>query len=214
MLRVHVSMKFSHEPIKRTPITLYLDTQPETPIETSTDRMGVAVFEIPAASGKVVINGAARYHGRLEGDIEIELWSPTDSGSVVEHGAPSGGATGSIAYPDMQTRTLKVNDHEVITDSEGYLVDLGDWSEDFVRAQAAYEELELSSEVWEVIRFLRDFYERHQVQANVREIIKHFRTVWGSELGSNHYLHSIFPHGGPQKQGNRLAGLMRTKGEH
>ncbi len=31
---------------------------------------------------------------------------------------------------------------------------------------------------------------------------------------SNRYLHQIFPNGGPQKQGNRLAGLLRTKGEH
>lgn len=214
MLRIHVSMKFSNEPVKRTPVVLYLDTQPQQAIESTTDRVGVAVFDIPAASGKIVINGAARYHGRLEGDVEIQLWSPTDSGSVVEHGAPGGGDTGSIAYPDMQTRVLKVNGRDVLTDSEGYLVNLGDWSEDFVRAEAAYEDLELTSEIWEVIRFLRDYYERHQVQANVREIIKHFRTVWGPELGSNHYLHKIFEHGGPQKQGNRLAGLLRTKGEH
>ncbi len=89
----------------------------------------------------------------------------------------------------MKTRTLEVNGHEVLTDSEGYLVDLGDWSEDFVRAQAACEGLALSDEHWEVIRFLRDFYERHQVQANVREIIKHFRDVWGKERGSNRHLH-------------------------
>lgn len=27
-------------------------------------------------------------------------------------------------------------------------------------------------------------------------------------------LHRLFPRGGPQNQGNRLAGLLRTKGEH
>ena len=102
----------------------------------------------------------------------------------------------------------------VQTDSEGYLVNLGDWSEDFVRAEAEYEGLDLTDENWEVVRFLRDFYETHGVQANVREIIKHFRKVWGKDLGNNHHLHAIFPRGGPQKQGNRLAGLLRTKGEH
>ena len=214
MLRIHVSMKFTKQPVKRTAVNLYLDTQPEHPIEGATDRIGIAEFDIPPASGKIMVNGAARYHGRLEGDIEIELWSPTDAGTVVEHGVPGGGASGSIAYPGMQTKSLKVNGHEVLTDSEGYLVDLGDWSEDFVRAQAAQEDLVLTDEVWQVIRFLRDFYERRGVQANVREVIKHFRNVWGAEHGSNHYLHEIFPHGGPQKQGNRLAGLLRTKGEH
>jgi tRNA 2-thiouridine synthesizing protein E len=114
----------------------------------------------------------------------------------------------------MQTRTLRVGKHEVEIDSEGYLVNLSDWSEAFVRAQAEQEGLMLTDEIWEVIRYLRDFYEQHEVQANVLETIKHFRKTWGPERGSNRYLHRIFPRGGPQKQGNRLAGLLRTKGEH
>lgn len=214
MLRIRVSMKFTNDPVKRTPVNLYLDTDPEHPIEGGTDRTGVATFDIPPASGKVVVNGSIRYHGRLDGDIAIELWSPTDADSVAEQGAPGGGDSGSVAYPNMQIRKLRINGHEIETDSEGYLVNLGDWSEAFVRAQAESENLPLTDEIWEVIRFLRDFYERRQVQANVREIIKHFRKVWGPERGSNRYLHAIFPRGGPQKQGNRLAGLLRTKGEH
>jgi tRNA 2-thiouridine synthesizing protein E len=207
-------MRFSNTAFKRVPVSIYLDTDPEHPIQGNTDRSGMADFDIAPASGKIVINGAARYHGRLEGDVEINFWSPTDAGSVDEFGIPGGGESGSIAYPGMQTRLLKVNGHEVLTDSEGYLVNPGDWSEEFVRAQAEYEGLTLTDEVWQVIRFLRDYYEKRQVQANVREIIKHFRKVWGPELGSNHHLHAIFPRGGPQKQGNRLAGLLRTKGEH
>ncbi|MDV3239710.1 MAG: TusE/DsrC/DsvC family sulfur relay protein [Gammaproteobacteria bacterium] len=213
MLRIHVSMNFTHEPLKRTPVSLVLDTDPTHPIEGSTDRMGIAEFDIPPASGKIVISGGTRYHGRLEGDIEIGLWSLTDSDAVDERGAPGVGG-GSTAYPNMKTRKLKVNGHEVVTDSEGYLVDLADWSEDFVRAEAEYEGLELNSQHWEIIRFLRSHYEKHMVQANVREIIKHFRKVWGPEQGSNRYLHDLFPRGGPQKQGNRLAGLLRVKGEH
>lgn len=213
MVRIHVSMNFTHEPLKRTAVSLVLDTDPEHPVLGSTDRNGTAVFDIPPSSGKIVINGGTRYHGRLDGDIEIGLWSLTDGDAVDDRGAPGVGG-GSTAYPNMKTRTLKVNNHEVLTDSEGYLVDLSDWSEDFVRAEAAYEGLELTSQHWEVIRFLRSHYEDKMVQANVREIIKHFRKVWGEEQGNNHYLHDLFPRGGPQKQGNRLAGLLRTKGEH
>ena len=213
MVRIHVAMNFTHEPLKRTPVNLVLDTDSSHPIVVNTDRNGVASFDIPPASGKIVIAGSTHYQGRLEGDIEIGLWSLTDGDAVDAHGAPGGGG-GSTAYPNMKTRALKVNGHEVLTDSEGYLVDLADWSEDFVRAQAAYEGLELTSQHWEVIRFLRSHYEAHQVQANVREIIKHFRKIWGEEQGGNRYLHDIFPRGGPQKQGNRLAGLLRTKGEH
>lgn len=52
------------------------------------------------------------------------------------------------------------------------------------------------------------------MQANVREMIKRFRKKWGPEKASNRYLREIFPRGGLQQQGNRLAGLLRIKGEH
>ncbi len=109
---------------------------------------------------------------------------------------------------------IPVNGRMVLTDSEGYLCNLDDWSEDFARALADQEGLELTDEHWEVIRFLRDHYREHGVQAQVRAMIRHFSERWGIERGSNRYLHDLFPRGGPQKQGNRLAGLLRTKGEH
>jgi tRNA 2-thiouridine synthesizing protein E len=111
-------------------------------------------------------------------------------------------------------RHISVNGRLVEVDSEGYLCNRDEWSEDFARALARDEGLELTEEHWEVIRFLRDHYHEHQVQAQVRIMIRHFSAAWGPERGNNIHLHDIFPRGGPQKQGNRLAGLLRTKGEH
>lgn len=111
-------------------------------------------------------------------------------------------------------RTLTVGGREVPTDVEGYLLDLGDWSEDFARVLAREEGLQLTAEHWEVIDFLRAYYQEHGVQAQVRVMVQHFEQAWGPAHGNNHYLHDLFPIGGPQKQGNRLAGLLRTKGEH
>jgi TusE/DsrC/DsvC family sulfur relay protein len=111
-------------------------------------------------------------------------------------------------------RMLLVNGQPVATDVEGYLKNLEDWSEDFARAQAEAENLTLTEAHWQVIYFLRAYYEEHRVQAQVRAMIPHFSKLWGPELGNNHHLHAMFPVGGPQKQGNRLAGLLKTKGEH
>lgn len=122
--------------------------------------------------------------------------------------------TDSPAIPDVFTKILLVKGRPVETDSEGYLKDRDDWSEDFVRALAQSEGLELTDEHWQLITFLREYYAEHGVQAQVRAMIWHFSKVWGPERGNNHYLHDLFPRGGPQKQGNRLAGLLRTKGEH
>jgi tRNA 2-thiouridine synthesizing protein E len=111
-------------------------------------------------------------------------------------------------------RTVQVNGKSVATDVEGYLKNLDEWSEAFAQAQAKAENLELTQAHWQVIAFLRAYFEEHRVQAQVRAMIWHFTQTWGPERGNNHHLHELFPIGGPQKQGNRLAGLLKTKGEH
>lgn len=111
-------------------------------------------------------------------------------------------------------KLLRVGDKDIELDQEGYIQDMDAWSEDFARALAAEEGLTLTDEHWQVIHFIRERYAERHVQPQVRDMIKHFREVWGPERGNNHYLHELFPKGGPQKQGNRLAGMRRTKGEH
>lgn len=114
----------------------------------------------------------------------------------------------------IYTRKVMVDGKEVLTDQEGYILNMDEWSEGFARAQAEQEKLVLTDEHWDVIHFIRTYYEEHNVQAQVRDMIRHFRDAWGPERGNNHHLHEIFPMGGPQKQGNRLAGIRKTKGEH
>lgn len=114
----------------------------------------------------------------------------------------------------IYTQTLVVDGREVLTDPEGYILDMDAWSEGFAVAQAAKEGLTLTEEHWQVIQFIREYYEEHNVQAQVRDMVKHFRQAWGPDKGNSRYLHDIFPMGGPQKQGNRIAGVRKTKGEH
>ncbi len=121
---------------------------------------------------------------------------------------------GKIYYPNMQTQKTTVDGVEILLDGEGYLLDLDQWSKEFVQVRAAAEQLELTDEHWEIINFIRQYYEDNNVQAPVRDMIKHFKKRWGKEKGNTRYLHKIFPLGGPQKQGNRLAGVRKPKGEH
>ena len=114
----------------------------------------------------------------------------------------------------IYTKALMVDGREILTDPEGYILIMDEWSEDFARAQAEREGLALSDEHWEVIHFIRAYYEDHSVQAQVRDMVMHFRAAWGAERGNSRHLHDIFPMGGPQKQGNRIAGIRKTKGEH
>ena len=109
---------------------------------------------------------------------------------------------------------VRVANQDVMTDQEGYIQDMDQWSADYALALAKVEGLTLNDDHWQIIHYIRDYFVENQVQATVRHMIKHFREVWGPERGNNHYLHDLFPKGGPQKQGNRLAGIRRTKGEH
>lgn len=213
MASITVIMKTTREPVKRIPVTIQQGNADRVSV-VDTDRNGVAAFPGITGSGRVFVDGRPHYQGPLDRDIVVELWTLGAGNTDAGDGAPQGIGGGSIAYPSMQTRPLMVNGKEVLTDSEGYIVHPAEWSEDFVRALAADEGLSLGEDHWEVIHHLRDFYNRKHVQCTVRDMIKHFRGVWGKEKGSNKYLHELFPKGGPQKQGNRLAGLLRTKGEH
>lgn len=211
---VSVTMKLNHEPVKRIEVCLQVDDATQPVLAAWTDRNGQALFQVGHKSGQISVDGRIQYQGPLGGEIKIELLSLTGGETAVGNGAPPGIGGGSIAYPSMQTRTVQVNGIAILTDSEGYIVHPSEWSDDFARALATQEELVLTDEHWEVIRYLRDYFATHHVQCTVRDMIKHFRTQWGPEKGNNRYLHEIFPNGGPQKQGNRLAGLLRTKGEH
>lgn len=121
---------------------------------------------------------------------------------------------GKIYYPNMQTKTTVVDGKEILLDGEGYLLDLDEWTEEFVDVRAKEEGLELTEEHRDVINYIRDYYDKNNVQAPVRDMIKHFKKSWGKEKANTRYLHEIFPLGGPQKQGNRLAGVRKPKGEH
>ncbi|HEX8978830.1 MAG TPA: TusE/DsrC/DsvC family sulfur relay protein [Parasulfuritortus sp.] len=123
-------------------------------------------------------------------------------------------AVNSTSPYAIYTRALMVDGQPVLTDPEGYILNLDEWTEGYANALAEQEKLVLTGEHWEVIRFIRAYYDEHGVQAQVRDMVKHFRELWGTEKGNSRYLHDIFPIGGPQKQGNRLAGVRKTKGEH
>ena len=114
----------------------------------------------------------------------------------------------------IYTRKLLVGGREILTDPEGYILHMDEWSDAYAVALAQQEGLTLTDEHWAVIGFIRDYYEEHSVQAQVRDMIRHFRATWGADRSSSRYLHDLFPLGGPQKQGNRLAGIRKTKGEH
>lgn len=106
---------------------------------------------------------------------------------------------------------LVVDGKEFEVDEEGYLANINDWVEGVATAMAAEDELELTDEHWDIIRFLREYYEEYQIAPAVRVLTKAVAKRMGKDKGNSKYLYSLFPYG-PGKQACRYAGLPKPTG--
>jgi dissimilatory sulfite reductase related protein len=106
---------------------------------------------------------------------------------------------------------IEVNGKSYETDEEGYLVNLGEWTEDVAKHIAQTENVEMSSNHWEVVNFLRNYYEEYQIAPAVRVLTKAIGKQLGPEKGNSQYLYELFPYG-PAKQACKIAGLPKPTG--
>jgi tRNA 2-thiouridine synthesizing protein E len=107
--------------------------------------------------------------------------------------------------------SIDVAGKAVETDEEGYLVNLNEWSEDAAKILSAQDNLELTESHWEVIHFLREYYDEYQIAPAVRVLTKAIGKKLGKEKGNSKYLYELFPYG-PAKQACRFAGLPKPTG--
>lgn len=96
-------------------------------------------------------------------------------------------------------------------DEEGYLVDISVWNEDLANLIAKDEDIEMDDDHWEVVNFLRDYYEEYQVAPAIRVLTKAIKKSMGPEKGNSGYLYELFPYG-PAKQACKIAGLPKPTG--
>ncbi|MDD5248113.1 MAG: TusE/DsrC/DsvC family sulfur relay protein [Rhodocyclaceae bacterium] len=94
-------------------------------------------------------------------------------------------------------------------DSEGYLVDPMEWDEQAAVVLAKSENIDLESEHWIVIRFMRSYYDEHQIAPDARHAIKHLEQAVGA--GARNRLFELFPFG-YVAQACRIAGMRRPRG--
>jgi len=108
-------------------------------------------------------------------------------------------------------KEIEVNGKTIELDDEGYLTNLDDWDETVANALAQQDELELSENHWEVISFLRDYYDEYQIAPAIRVLTKAVGKKLGPDKGNSKYLYELFPYG-PAKQACRFAGLPKPTG--
>ncbi len=106
---------------------------------------------------------------------------------------------------------IEVNGSSYETDEEGYLLDLSEWNEDIAKVIAQGENVDMTENHWEVVNFLRDYYNEYQIAPAVRVLTKAIGKQLGEEKGNSKYLYELFPYG-PAKQACKIAGLPKPTG--
>ena len=106
---------------------------------------------------------------------------------------------------------IEVNGKSFETDEEGYLAKLNDWEKDVATVMAKEDDIELSDDHWEIINFLREYYEEYQIAPAVRVLTKAVGKKLGKDKGNSKYLYELFPYG-PGKQACKFAGLPKPTG--
>ncbi|MCY4150044.1 MAG: TusE/DsrC/DsvC family sulfur relay protein [Gammaproteobacteria bacterium] len=107
--------------------------------------------------------------------------------------------------------TLEINGQSFETDEEGYLANLSDWSSELAEAMAQHDGCDLTENHWEVVNFLREYYDEYQIAPAVRVLTKAIGKRLGKDKGNSRYLYELFPYG-PAKQACKYAGLPKPTG--
>src|SRR5690606_17717642 len=98
----------------------------------------------------------------------------------------------------------------VRTDEEGYLVDPSDWNPEVAQTLARREGVELTDEHWAVLRFMRDYYDEHQIPADARFVIRYLARERARGDEARDVLFELFPYG-YVKQACKIAGMRKPR---
>lgn len=94
------------------------------------------------------------------------------------------------------------------TTTQGYLLDWLSWTPETATCIAQQEQIQLTPLHWDIIYFLRDYYQQYQTTPPMRVLVK----VLQKNLPQHHLdspsLYRLFPLG-PVKQGCKIAGLPK-----
>lgn len=95
-------------------------------------------------------------------------------------------------------------------DSEGYLIEPGDWNEALAKKFASEEELVLSDGHWNVIKYMRNYYDEHLTAPDSRFVVKYLTDELNYGKDAKKQLFKLFPYG-YVKQACKIAGMKRPR---
>lgn len=111
----------------------------------------------------------------------------------------------------MKEAAVYVRGRRIELDESGHLLNLGDWNEEVAERLAEEEGVELIEEHWEIINFVRGYYQEFKFSPSYKVLIKGLAQKFGHDRYDGAYLYGLFPDG-PARQSSRIAGLPKPCG--
>jgi TusE/DsrC/DsvC family sulfur relay protein len=107
-----------------------------------------------------------------------------------------------------EAMSMETNIEMPARDAEGYLVEPAQWNAEVATLLADEQGITLEADHWDVLRFMREFYEEHQVAADARFTIRHLDQHYPGQ--GRKRLFELFPYG-YVAQACKLAGMKRPR---
>jgi tRNA 2-thiouridine synthesizing protein E len=105
---------------------------------------------------------------------------------------------------------IEIEGIKIPTDEEGYLVDPAQWNEAVAARLAQNESVVLGEVHWQAIRFMRRYFEEHQIAPDARFVVRHLAKECGLGDEARKRLFELFPYG-YVKQACKIAGMRRPR---
>ena len=100
---------------------------------------------------------------------------------------------------------------QLMRDVEGYIVDPEVWDPNVARELAAEEHLELTEDYWQILNFMRAYWQEHRVAPDVRHVVDYLVSERGyDKKAAKKHLFDLFPYG-YVKQACKVAGMQRPR---
>lgn len=103
---------------------------------------------------------------------------------------------------------LEVNSDYIATTDQGFLLDMNLWNDQVAERLAGLEGIDLTDAHWEILLFIRRFYQEYKYLPNARVFSKAIKNELGIEKANSRYLLKLFPQG-PLKYACKIAGLPK-----
>ncbi|RMG51904.1 MAG: TusE/DsrC/DsvC family sulfur relay protein [Gammaproteobacteria bacterium] len=96
----------------------------------------------------------------------------------------------------------------IARDNEGFLLDPEDWDRELALELASELGIDMTESHWEIVQFVRDYYEQNQTVPELRTVLKFLREKHGKEVATRRHVYRLFPYGFGQ-QACKIAGMRK-----